>query len=50
MLQGLQAFIECCKYILYCTRDEPILQQGQLDTQEYKEMQTYGGEFTIVSD
>ena len=46
----LQAFLECCQCILCCTRDEPILQQSHLDTQEYKEMQTYGGEFTIIHD
>ena len=45
MLQGLHAFLECCQCIICCTRDEPILQQEQ-----YKEMQPYGGEFTIISD
>ena len=49
MLQGLLAFFECCQCIQYCSRDEPVLEQGQLDNQ-YKEMQTYGGEFTIVHD
>jgi len=48
----LYKMIDWCRCILCCSRPEPILQHGKLDQldESYKEMQTYGQEFTIVSD
>jgi hypothetical protein len=48
----LQELLEWCKCVFLCTRETPALQHDRLDQvdESYKEMQTYGGEFTIVPD